>query len=73
MRCLQTRLTEETFYTLITHLPKLKLVGVLSEWEGLTRKGRDDIVRFIERNNLDIELDDGAADLDKILIEAERS
>jgi len=67
------RLTEETFYTLITHLPKLKLVGVLSEWEGLTRKGRDDIVRFIERNNLDIELDDGAADLDKILIEAERS
>jgi len=50
-------LTELTLYRLVSVLPKLRYVGILSEWYGLDRRGRTAIKAFIMGNNLDIDVD----------------
>jgi len=50
-------LSELTLYRLVSALPKLRFVGILSEWYGLDRRGRTAIKAFINGNNLDVDVD----------------
>ena len=55
--CEKSVLTELTFFYLAGKLSKLKYVGVMSEWGGLSRTGVLAIKSFILGNNLNIDVD----------------
>ena len=55
--CEKSVLSELTFFYLAGKLPRLKYVGVMSEWGGLSRNGVLAIKSFILGNNLDIDVD----------------
>ena len=50
-------LTESTFFLLANNLPKLRYVGILSEWGGIDRRGILAIQAFINGNNLNIDVE----------------
>jgi len=50
-------LSEQTFFLLISTLPKLKYVGVLSDWFGMDRRARLAVQAFIRGNNVDVDID----------------
>ena len=55
--CEKSVLSELAFFYLAGKLSKLKYVGVMSEWGGLTRNGVLAIKSFILSNNLSIDVD----------------
>jgi len=55
--CEKSDLSELTFFYLAGKLSKLKYVGVMSEWGGLSRRGVLAIKSFILGNNLSIDVD----------------
>jgi len=50
-------LTEATFFLVANNLPKIKNVGILSEWGGIDRRGILAIRAFILGNNLNIDIE----------------
>ena len=50
-------LTEQTFFLLLNSLPRIKFVGVLSEWFGMDRRARLAIKAFVKGNNVDVDID----------------
>ena len=50
-------LTESTFFLLANNLPKIKYVGILSEWGGIDRRGILAIRAFIHGNNMNIDIE----------------
>lgn len=55
--CEKSSLSISTFYFLISHLPALRYLGVLSEWGGLNRAGVLAIQSHILGNNLNIDIE----------------
>jgi len=55
--CEKSMLSISTFYYLVNRLPKLKYVGVLSEWGGLDRAGIIAIKAYVLGNNLNIDIE----------------
>jgi len=50
-------LTEQSFFLLLSSLPRLKFVGILAEWLGLDRRARLAIKAFVRGNNVDVDID----------------
>jgi len=50
-------LTEQSFFLLLGSLPRLKFVGILTEWLGLDRRARLAIKAFVKGNNVDVDID----------------
>ena len=50
-------LTEATFFLVANNLPKIKYVGILSEWGGIDRRGILAIRAFIRGNNLNVDIE----------------
>ena len=55
--CEKSELSPATFYYLAAQLPRLRCVGVLSEWGGLDRAGEEAIKAHILSNNLNIDIE----------------
>jgi len=50
-------LSENTFFLLLSSLPKLKYMGILSEWFGMDRRARLAVKAFVKGNNVDVDID----------------
>jgi len=50
-------LSEQTFFLLLSSLPKLKYVGILSEWFGMDRRAQLAVKAFVRGNNIDVDID----------------